>query len=69
MNDNAKIMLSVFCPGCRLKHDLAVDREHLKRGVESGGDVELYCVRTDSHWQMTDEEKQNTRKAFAGGTL
>jgi len=64
-----KVILSVFCPGCNFKHEVVVDREYLKTGIQPGRDVELYCIRTDRAWHMTDEEKRNTLKAFADGLL
>jgi hypothetical protein len=64
-----QVLLRVSCPGCKAQHDIAVNRDVLKRELEAGGDVELYCITSDRSWCMSYLEKRNTRNAFAKGIL
>lgn len=68
-NGETQILLLVACPGCKISHSVAVPRLWLKNELDGGRDVRLYCVRSDASWSMTEEEKANTRKAFAEGIL
>ena len=69
MIEDPQTVLLVDCPGCKRKHDIAVPKQWLKEKLESGGDVRLYCITSDASWSMTNQEKRNTRKAFAAGIL
>jgi hypothetical protein len=69
MPENSQVLLSVDCPGCRRNHDIAVPKHWLREKLEEDGDVKLYCITSDASWSMTDQEKRNTRKAFAAGIL
>ncbi len=69
MPEEREILLSVDCPGCKVKHEIAVRRNWLKTELETGRGVRLYCIRSDASWNMSDPEKRNMRKAFADGIL
>ncbi|MFI5087045.1 MAG: hypothetical protein ACHP7I_01515 [Terriglobales bacterium] len=71
MPDAPKVLVKASCPGCKIDHEIAVNRNDLKNAVSGSGNVELYCIHTDRIWiwHMAEHEKQNMRKALADGAL
>lgn len=65
MPEEDTVFVEDFCPGCQRKHRVGINRDALKRGLEPGKQVELYCIRTDAKWNMSEREKRTLRKKFA----
>lgn len=69
MAEEDTVFVDDFCAGCGRKHRVGITRRALKEGLQPGKEVELYCINSDSRWNMSDAEKQKTRKALAEGRL
>jgi hypothetical protein len=72
MPDAPKVLVKAPCPGCKIAHEIAVNRDDLRKAVSGGNEgVELYCIHTDRIWiwHMAEYEKRAMRKVLADGAL
>jgi hypothetical protein len=69
MPEAAMVWVRDFCPACGFEHAIPVQRDVVQQVLDPGRDVQLRCLRTGVMWNMSENARQNTRKALADGVL
>jgi uncharacterized Zn finger protein len=64
------VALVIHCPQCPdLQQGTGVSRERLKHMIETGEEITVMGSQCGHVWPISDQEKQNIRKALAEGMI
>lgn len=64
------VALVIRCPQCPdIRQGTGVSRERLKQMIETGEEITVMGSQCGHTWPLSDQEKQNIRKALAEGMI